>query len=101
MRRGLFLFRIFLVTRAGCGSLNLVTRAETTINEGINMSLRDVPTGCDFTFPAGTEDAGIRFTIIAPTEPGKDRVTARANIGMTFEPVSVFSGDEQVVRVRE
>lgn len=62
------------------------------------MKLRDVREGRRFTFPEGTEDAGIVFEVTHGTEPGKDRVTVRTDAVPNGS--WVLSGDEDVVPKR-
>jgi hypothetical protein len=57
-------------------------------------TLSDLKVGQDFTFPEGTEDAGIRFTVL---EQNIESALAVANIGMAFNPQMIYDGAEKVV----
>lgn len=56
--------------------------------------LNTLPVGAWFTFPDGTEDAGVRFVVL---ENYKVRCLVRAEVGLTLNPCYRFDGSEMVV----
>jgi len=59
----------------------------------VEKRLRDIPAGSSFTFPKGTEDAGIRFTVL---EQNIERALVVAVVGMAINPTYIFRGSEAV-----
>lgn len=57
-------------------------------------TLSELTVGQEFHFPEGTEDAGVRFTVL---EQNGDRALVLAQIGMAYNPTSTYRGTEEVV----
>jgi hypothetical protein len=57
-------------------------------------TMKDLAVGQDFTFPEGTEDAGVRFTVL---EQNGTSAICLANIDMAIKPQMEFKGDEKIV----
>jgi len=57
-------------------------------------NLSELKAGQAFPFPEGTEDSGVRFTVL---EQNGSRALVLAQIGLTYNPTSTYAGTEEVV----